>query len=48
MAEINEITNSIANVPVEHLAIILGLAGIALAAFAIHAVLTVIKHKGRR
>lgn len=49
MADIVEtIISSIATMPVEHLAIFLGLAGITLAAFAIHAVLTVIKRKGDR
>ena len=46
MREMTEIATKIENMPVEHLAILLGLAGIALAAFAIHAVLTVIKRKG--
>lgn len=48
MPEITEIITNIENVPVEHLAILLGLAGIALAAFAIQALLTVIKRKGGR
>ena len=46
MREMTEIATKIENMPVKHLAILLGLAGIALAAFAIHAVLMVIKRKG--
>ena len=48
MAEITEIITNIKQVPVEHLAILLALAGIALAGFAIHAVMTLIKRKERR
>ena len=48
MAETIEFITNIEKVPVEHLAILLGLAGIALAGFAIQAVLIVIKRKGDR
>lgn len=48
MDDLEKIVSNIGNVPVQHLAIILGFASIGLAAFAIHAVLTVIKRKGRR
>ncbi|HXM00829.1 MAG TPA: hypothetical protein VN932_12935 [Rhizomicrobium sp.] len=48
MSEIAETANHLAGAPLDNLAIIVGLAGIALAAFAIYVVLTMVKLKGRR
>jgi hypothetical protein len=48
MREIAETANHLADAPLDHLAIVVGLASIALAAFAIYVVLAVVKLKGRR
>lgn len=46
MRDITEFVTNVDNIPIEHLAILLGLAAVALAAFAIHAVLKLINRKG--
>ncbi|GJE02710.1 hypothetical protein [Methylobacterium isbiliense] len=48
MKELNEISTTLGQVPIEHLAVMAVLAGFALAGFAIHAVWSLARDKERR
>jgi hypothetical protein len=48
MHELTKFTETLGNLPFEYLIMFVSLAGMALAAFAIHAVWSIAKHKERR
>jgi hypothetical protein len=48
MHELVALAGALAKMPVEGLALLVSLAGIGLAGFAIYAVLSIARHKGRR
>lgn len=48
MEKLTDVADAIVTLPIEHLVIIVALAGLGVAAFAIYAVLTTVNRKGRR
>lgn len=48
MEKLTDVADRIIELPIEHLVIVVALAGLGLAAFAIYAVLATVNRKGRR